>query len=125
MKTALEKKNLHANIYVGMRYWYPFTEEAIDQVKPLDFIDFFCVSVAFFLGLFLYVSSTIPKLPNACHSSMLQKYCGMCAVPSLSGIHRVNQNNFQYAHALSAVHVYATALSIIHGSHSIVATSSK
>nr|CAB3453060.1 unnamed protein product [Digitaria exilis] len=32
LKTALEKKNLHANIYVGMRYWYPFTEEAIDQV---------------------------------------------------------------------------------------------
>ncbi|KAG2642582.1 hypothetical protein PVAP13_2KG277810 [Panicum virgatum] len=33
LKIALEKKNLHANIYVGMRYWYPFTEEAIDQIK--------------------------------------------------------------------------------------------
>jgi protoporphyrin/coproporphyrin ferrochelatase len=33
LKIALEKKNLHANIYVGMRYWYPFTEEAIDQVR--------------------------------------------------------------------------------------------
>ncbi|GJN34258.1 hypothetical protein PR202_gb22906 [Eleusine coracana subsp. coracana] len=32
LKIALENKNLHANIYVGMRYWYPFTEEAIDQV---------------------------------------------------------------------------------------------
>ncbi|RLN33897.1 ferrochelatase-1, chloroplastic [Panicum miliaceum] len=33
LKIALETKNLHANIYVGMRYWYPFTEEAIDQIK--------------------------------------------------------------------------------------------
>ncbi|XP_062193858.1 ferrochelatase-1, chloroplastic-like [Phragmites australis] len=33
LKIALEKKKLHANIYVGMRYWYPFTEEAIDQIK--------------------------------------------------------------------------------------------
>ncbi|KAK3129813.1 hypothetical protein QOZ80_6BG0485050 [Eleusine coracana subsp. coracana] len=33
LKIALENKNLHANIYVGMRYWYPFTEEAIDQIK--------------------------------------------------------------------------------------------
>ncbi|CAD6248494.1 unnamed protein product [Miscanthus lutarioriparius] len=33
LKIALEKKNLNANIYVGMRYWYPFTEEAIDQIK--------------------------------------------------------------------------------------------
>jgi len=33
LKIALEKKNLHTNIYVGMRYWYPFTEEAIDQIK--------------------------------------------------------------------------------------------
>ncbi|AQK67703.1 Ferrochelatase [Zea mays] len=33
LKIALEKKKLNANIYVGMRYWYPFTEEAIDQIK--------------------------------------------------------------------------------------------
>uniref|UniRef100_A0A0E0EQH1 Ferrochelatase n=1 Tax=Oryza meridionalis TaxID=40149 RepID=A0A0E0EQH1_9ORYZ len=33
LKVALKKKNLNANIYVGMRYWYPFTEEAIDQIK--------------------------------------------------------------------------------------------
>ncbi|XP_066397236.1 ferrochelatase-1, chloroplastic-like isoform X2 [Miscanthus floridulus] len=33
LKIALEKKILNANIYVGMRYWYPFTEEAIDQIK--------------------------------------------------------------------------------------------
>ncbi|XP_002963893.2 ferrochelatase-2, chloroplastic [Selaginella moellendorffii] len=29
----LERKGLPAKIYVGMRYWYPFTEEAIDKVK--------------------------------------------------------------------------------------------
>ncbi|KAL5227758.1 hypothetical protein ABZP36_016023 [Zizania latifolia] len=33
LKLALKKKNLHADIYVGMRYWHPFTEEAIDQIK--------------------------------------------------------------------------------------------
>jgi ferrochelatase len=33
LKIALKEKNLEADIYVGMRYWYPFTEEAINQVK--------------------------------------------------------------------------------------------
>ncbi|KAH1046934.1 hypothetical protein J1N35_037718 [Gossypium stocksii] len=33
LRTALEAKNLHANVYVGMRYWYPFMEEAIQQVR--------------------------------------------------------------------------------------------
>nr|XP_010913104.1 ferrochelatase-1, chloroplastic [Elaeis guineensis] len=33
LRVALEEKNLHANVYVGMRYWHPFTEEAIYQIK--------------------------------------------------------------------------------------------
>ncbi|KAJ4748533.1 Ferrochelatase [Rhynchospora pubera] len=33
LKKALQEKQLHADIYVGMRYWHPFTEEAIDQIK--------------------------------------------------------------------------------------------
>ncbi|MBA0564653.1 hypothetical protein Golob_009577 [Gossypium lobatum] len=33
LRTALEAKNLHANVYVGMQYWYPFMEEAIQQIK--------------------------------------------------------------------------------------------
>ncbi|XP_023546547.1 ferrochelatase-2, chloroplastic isoform X1 [Cucurbita pepo subsp. pepo] len=33
LKMALEEKNTSANVYVGMRYWYPFTEEAIQQIK--------------------------------------------------------------------------------------------
>ncbi|TYI79813.1 hypothetical protein E1A91_D05G047400v1 [Gossypium mustelinum] len=33
LRTALEAKNLHANVYVGMRCWYPFMEEAIQQIK--------------------------------------------------------------------------------------------
>ncbi|KAL5558758.1 hypothetical protein UlMin_034969 [Ulmus minor] len=33
LKIALQAKNMAANIYVGMRYWYPFTEEAIQQIK--------------------------------------------------------------------------------------------
>lgn len=32
LKLALESKNVPANVYVAMRYWYPFTEEAVDQV---------------------------------------------------------------------------------------------
>ncbi|KAJ4833277.1 hypothetical protein Tsubulata_013207 [Turnera subulata] len=33
IKMALDAKGLAANIYVGMRYWYPFTEEAVHQIK--------------------------------------------------------------------------------------------
>ncbi|TXG66503.1 hypothetical protein EZV62_007778 [Acer yangbiense] len=33
LKTALKAKNLAANVYVGMRYWYPFNEEAVQQIK--------------------------------------------------------------------------------------------
>ncbi|KAG6772629.1 hypothetical protein POTOM_024046 [Populus tomentosa] len=33
IKIALKAKGLTANVYVGMRYWYPFTEEAIHQIK--------------------------------------------------------------------------------------------
>lgn len=33
IKMALEAKGMPANVYVGMRYWYPFTEEAIHQIK--------------------------------------------------------------------------------------------
>ncbi|TYJ24664.1 hypothetical protein E1A91_A08G276600v1 [Gossypium mustelinum] len=33
LRMALEAKNVRANVYVGMRYWFPFTEEAIEQIK--------------------------------------------------------------------------------------------
>lgn len=33
LKEALLEKNLSAKIYVGMRYWHPFTEEAIEKIK--------------------------------------------------------------------------------------------
>ncbi|MGB7086027.1 MAG: ferrochelatase [Phormidesmis sp.] len=33
LKTALEEKGKAAEVYVGMRYWHPFTEEAIAQIK--------------------------------------------------------------------------------------------
>lgn len=32
MKKSLCEKNVPAKVYVGMRYWHPFTEEAIEQV---------------------------------------------------------------------------------------------
>ncbi|XP_049360629.1 ferrochelatase-2, chloroplastic isoform X2 [Solanum verrucosum] len=32
LRKALWEKNVPAKVYVGMRYWHPFTEEAIEQV---------------------------------------------------------------------------------------------
>lgn len=32
LQMVLQAKKMHANVYVGMRYWHPFTEEAIHQV---------------------------------------------------------------------------------------------
>lgn len=33
LKEALLEKNVSAQIYIGMRYWHPFTEEALEQLK--------------------------------------------------------------------------------------------
>ncbi|MBE9158624.1 ferrochelatase [Nodosilinea sp. LEGE 06152] len=33
LKQVLAEKGTEANIYIGMRYWYPFTEEAVAQIK--------------------------------------------------------------------------------------------
>ncbi len=33
LKAALAQKGQDSEVYVGMRYWHPFTEEAIDQIK--------------------------------------------------------------------------------------------
>lgn len=32
LRKSLWEKNVPAKVYVGMRYWHPFTEEAIEQV---------------------------------------------------------------------------------------------
>jgi protoheme ferro-lyase len=33
LRKFLWAKNVPAKVYVGMRYWHPFTEEAIEQVS--------------------------------------------------------------------------------------------
>lgn len=33
LRKSLVAKNVPAEVYVGMRYWHPFTEEAIEQVS--------------------------------------------------------------------------------------------
>jgi len=33
LKIKLEEKGEDAEVYVGMRYWHPFTEEAVDKIK--------------------------------------------------------------------------------------------
>ncbi len=32
LRAELERRGIEANVYVGMRYWHPFTEEAIDRI---------------------------------------------------------------------------------------------
>ena len=34
LKEALERKGKDAEVYVAMRYWHPYTEEAMRQVRP-------------------------------------------------------------------------------------------
>ncbi|MEM8804987.1 MAG: ferrochelatase [Cyanobacteria bacterium P01_G01_bin.38] len=33
LKTQLQAQGYDAKVYIGMRYWYPFTEEAVAQIK--------------------------------------------------------------------------------------------
>lgn len=33
LKVALKEKDVSVNVYVAMRYWHPFTEEAVQQIK--------------------------------------------------------------------------------------------
>ncbi|KAL9254138.1 Ferrochelatase-2, chloroplastic-like protein [Drosera capensis] len=33
LKAALNTKKKNVNVYVGMRYWHPFTEDAVQQIK--------------------------------------------------------------------------------------------
>lgn len=40
LRKSLWEKNLPAKVYVGMRYWHPFTEEAIEQVSCQRYVIF-------------------------------------------------------------------------------------
>jgi protoporphyrin/coproporphyrin ferrochelatase len=33
LQTSLREKGVDASVYVAMRYWHPYTEEAIEQIK--------------------------------------------------------------------------------------------
>jgi protoporphyrin/coproporphyrin ferrochelatase len=33
LRALLERRGVEANVYIGMRYWHPFTEEAVAQIK--------------------------------------------------------------------------------------------
>lgn len=54
---ALKEKDLTANVYVGMRYWYPFTEEAVQQVD----VCLFCWLCDFFSSGLLHAFMTISE----------------------------------------------------------------
>lgn len=53
LRLALETKEVPANVYVAMRYWYPFTEEAVRQVCYKN-CDKLCFHTYSFL---IYISS--------------------------------------------------------------------
>lgn len=36
IQTALDAKGVNAKVYVAMRYWHPFTEEAVASIKNDD-----------------------------------------------------------------------------------------
>ena len=36
LKNALAQKGQDSEVYIGMRYWHPFTQEAVDQIKRDD-----------------------------------------------------------------------------------------
>ena len=33
LREALQERGLHARVYVGMRYWSPFIDDAVEQVR--------------------------------------------------------------------------------------------
>jgi len=52
LREALCGKYVPAKVYVGMRYWHPFTEEAIEQVGACHIPKILLCSVDF-SGFFL------------------------------------------------------------------------
>lgn len=63
MKKALWQKDVPAEVYVGMRYWHPFTEEAIEQV----YISFYVYEIRCFLKrLLVSTVSVVAKYVAAC-----------------------------------------------------------
>jgi len=36
LKTSLQQKGCEAEVYIGMRYWHPYTEEAIEKIRQDD-----------------------------------------------------------------------------------------
>lgn len=45
LKLALENKEVPANVYVAMRYWHPFTEDAVHQASDKN--EIVCLFVCF------------------------------------------------------------------------------
>ena len=39
LRAELQQRGIEAKVYVGMRYWYPFTAEALDQIERDDITD--------------------------------------------------------------------------------------
>jgi len=72
LREALCGKDVPAKVYVGMRYWHPFTEEAIEQVGAWHIPKILLCSVDFsgFFFIILERNSTC-KFPlffsNASH----------------------------------------------------------
>lgn len=63
IKMALQAKEVPASVYVAMRYWHPFTEEAVHQVIHENEVNCGFVSLAnseMFHQIFLVMDIFIP-----------------------------------------------------------------
>ena len=71
LRMALEAKKKRANVYVGMRYWYPFTEEAIEQVG-LSIVKQICTGFKFLRRPFVKLRTCEMPYPgvSSCYFSL-------------------------------------------------------
>jgi len=78
LKSALAAKGEEANIYIGMRYWYPFTEEAVAQIKR-DGIERLVV-----LPLYPQFSISTSGSSFRYHQRLLQADASFARIPQLA-----------------------------------------
>ena len=72
---ALQQRGLRARVYVGMRYWSPFIDEAVEQVRRLGTQPGVC------WGLGFRGTARRACAPACATVGCLQRGCGAGAVP--------------------------------------------
>lgn len=81
LRKSLWEKNLPAKVYVGMRYWHPFTEEAIEQVSCQHYVIFKSIFFFFFNLIFKRLSLLDPVFLWFCYTYTKSfKVCFLCHI---------------------------------------------